>query len=833
MSFTAPYKQQNYMGEHADDSAALTFIRTVEWDSNKDGTGDPESGMLYYNTGDNALKLYTGSSWEEMSAGAAPNLSAVLSTGNTTNGNDLTVSDGDTLTISADGGSGGSILSIAGVANVVSGGTLAVADGGALTIADLTDCTFTGTPTSPTDPVNKAYVDSVAQGLDWQDSVLDRYDPTGGTPVGPSAGDRYIATATANGWTENNIYEWDGVSTWDETVADEGMACWVEDEDKLYVYSGSTWVTFGSTIDHGNLSGLQGGTSSEYYHLTSAQHTGLTGGGDTSLHTHDGRYYTETELGSTTSSSEGATLIGTADLSNLGSPANVQLALEAADSHVGSSSNPHSVTLDQAYDGGANANIAVDAYDVDWQLAGTSYAFKVTSTNDSVSFTGDGAGNIAGVMNLASLDVDTAGAFSLDAGAASHFTVAAANLTISTTTSGTIAVNSAGAVEVDATGAIGIESSGGKISIGGDAVDQNISIGTDGNREISIGNGIGTGSVSIQAGTGGIGLTADSGNLTLSTTTSGNVILSAAGSLVFSDGNKAGSTYDTDLVLSDASGEWDTFETNFGEVSLLNAINQAYSAVTEDYWNRVGTVLSPQNSGDSLAIVIDDTENAIVATFTQADVTNNPDVVEISNAGSGDSLVLSGAGTRSIVSDNANLSISTTTSGHLSVNAAGTLALGNNASSTVTVGGNATTTTTIGNDAATSVTIRAGGTAGNGLTVNASGVALSASTGDLALSCAAGDDITITAANNAASDVIFGAHSGTVTLNSTSNTGITGFTDNTITGAIAELQGRVKTNAGNPNSSVSGNEGDICIDTTNDVAYINVDGTSTGWAVIG
>jgi hypothetical protein len=58
---------------------------------------------------------------------------------------------------------------------------------------------------------------------------------------------------------------------------------------------------------------------------------------------------------------------------------------------------------------------------------------------------------------------------------------------------------------------------------------------------------------------------------------------SSAGLLSLSDGFQAGSTYGTDLVLSDASAEWDLFEVNFGEVSILNAFNQcAASAVTLD-----------------------------------------------------------------------------------------------------------------------------------------------------------------------------------------------------------------------------------------------------------
>ncbi len=107
-------------------------------------------------------------------------------------------------------------------------------------------------PTSGADAVTKDYVDSKIQGLDWQDSVLDRYDPTGGLPGTPSTGDRYISTATANGWTADYIYEYNGAS-WDETIPDEGAACRVEDEDTQYVYNGASWVKFGTTINHDNL----------------------------------------------------------------------------------------------------------------------------------------------------------------------------------------------------------------------------------------------------------------------------------------------------------------------------------------------------------------------------------------------------------------------------------------------------------------------------------------------------------------------------------------------------------------------------------------------------
>lgn len=57
--------------------------------------------------------------------------------------------------------------------------------------------------------------------------------------------------------------------------------------------------------------------------------------------------------------------------------------------------------------------------------------------------------------------------------------------------------------------------------------------------------------------------------------TSGTAELKSSSTIIFTDGNLAGSTYDTPFNLSDASSEYDDFETEFGEVSLINAIVQA------------------------------------------------------------------------------------------------------------------------------------------------------------------------------------------------------------------------------------------------------------------
>jgi hypothetical protein len=245
-------------------------------------------------------------------------------------------------------------------------------------------------PSNAQDAATKSYVDSLSQGLDWQESVLDK-DLTQ-APGGPTTGDRYIIhrkasanisavnqgtkkltiegdqsanisagdtilvhnstgndgyysvvsvtvvggpsteivvneaipDATADGkvwWTGSaggstwavigpeKIAEYNGAS-WVGTTPNEGMATWVEDENSLYVYNGTPgvgdWVQFGSTVNHNTLSGLQGGTSNQYYHLTSAQQSGLTGGGDigTTYHNHDGIYYRETEFTATDADAE-------------------------------------------------------------------------------------------------------------------------------------------------------------------------------------------------------------------------------------------------------------------------------------------------------------------------------------------------------------------------------------------------------------------------------------------------------------------------------------------------------------------------------------------------
>jgi hypothetical protein len=119
------------------------------------------------------------------------------------------------------------------------------------------------------------YVSNNIDGLDWQNSVLDK-DMTS-PPTGPSEGDRYIVGPSADGgWSGHDgdiaFYR---DSAWVFVVPNEGFCTRVEDEDIEYVYTGTEWISRPASTSHNNLSGLQGGTANEYYHLTSAEYAAL------------------------------------------------------------------------------------------------------------------------------------------------------------------------------------------------------------------------------------------------------------------------------------------------------------------------------------------------------------------------------------------------------------------------------------------------------------------------------------------------------------------------------------------------------------------------------
>ncbi len=92
--------------------------------------------------------------------------------------------------------------------------------------------------------------------------------------------------------------------------SDESDIFWISTTNTFYVFDGVAWQSTGvdtTSIDYAFVSGNDGATD-----VTGAELEELTDGSDTTLHIHDGRYFTESELGSTSAPS-GASLIGIED----------------------------------------------------------------------------------------------------------------------------------------------------------------------------------------------------------------------------------------------------------------------------------------------------------------------------------------------------------------------------------------------------------------------------------------------------------------------------------------------------------------------------------------
>jgi len=154
-----------------------------------------------------------------------------------------------------------------------SNGDLVITDGSGNTVIkhdnSASEWTFeqtvkaTPSPTESNDVAIKDYVDSVAQGLDWQDSVIDEQNTP---PSSPSTGDRYLVDdSPTRDWSghPNEIAEWDG-SQWAFSAPNEAWSVFLEDVDLLKVYDNTNWVAFGSAIDHGALAGLADDDHTQY-----------------------------------------------------------------------------------------------------------------------------------------------------------------------------------------------------------------------------------------------------------------------------------------------------------------------------------------------------------------------------------------------------------------------------------------------------------------------------------------------------------------------------------------------------------------------------------------
>ena len=176
----------------------------------------------------------------------------------------------------------------------------------------------------------------------------------------------------------------------------------------------------------------------------------------------------------------GALTLDSATSISIGANADVPIDIDASSLDIDASG---ALTLDSAtsISIGANADVPVDidASSLDIDASGALTLDSATSIS-------------IGANADVPMDID-ASTLSIDASNTTYFRTTGASMTISTITSGNMIQSSAGTYDLDVSGDLSINSSGGVINIGNDTVSQNINIGTNGTRTITVGkDGVGT-----------------------------------------------------------------------------------------------------------------------------------------------------------------------------------------------------------------------------------------------------------------------------------------------------------------------------------------------------
>lgn len=253
------------------------------------------------------------------------------------------------------------------------------------------------------------------------------------------------------------------------------------------------------------------------------------------------------------------------------------------------------ITLDSA------SSISLDAADnSNFTVVGGDLTLE--STTDTLSLSGGAASSsavviassdVAGGIDIdagtGGITIDSTGAISLDGTASSNFSVSGASVDLSLvsaggqlimnaeeaaanalrmlsvaggldvdtglaidihSTGGNVAMSTAsGTMLLDCTGVLELNSSAGIISVGNDAVNQNINLGTAGARTITIGNGTGATSVVVDSGSGALNLGT---NAVAHTVTLGSV--TGVASTVIQSGTGDVIVTSTDAVTIDSAG---------------------------------------------------------------------------------------------------------------------------------------------------------------------------------------------------------------------------------------------------------------------------------------
>jgi uncharacterized protein (DUF2345 family) len=404
------------------------------------------------------------------------------------------------------------------------------------------------------------------------------------------------------------------------------------------------------------------------------------------------------------------------------------------------------------------------------------------------------------------------GIISLDAQGASNFTVAAAALTLSTTTSGNIDITAADDINMAAAGS----------DIDMDAATLTVDM---------------TGAISLD-GVGASNWTTDSGDVTMSTTTSGDVQIYSIDRLELK-GNNASAPLGGSYLVTDSEDL--TIKTNTSgtlSVNAVAALDMDGTTVTLDGSNGVSIdgsgaasnfsstsqnlTISTITSGtlavtsvaaldmDGTVVTLDGSTS--IGIGTASDVPIDVDASSFTlDASSGFSI--DGTGASNVTAASGALTIATTTSGALNLTAAddmnllatgsdidmdaATLTVDMTAGISLDAGAASNFTTSAGAitiDAAGS-TVLVDSASGTTIDADAGGVTLQATAGNISLTSPAASDVVLTATDNASSDISFQAHGSAVIEFNGATTGDAGdkdlastFTATNIIGALNELK---------------------------------------------
>ena len=78
------------------------------------------------------------------------------------------------------------------------------------------------------------------------------YDASGSLPASPINGERYICSVSGNGWTENNVYLYNG-STYTEIIPPTNRNYYLESDSLTYTFDGTNWIAADVTTGAGRV----------------------------------------------------------------------------------------------------------------------------------------------------------------------------------------------------------------------------------------------------------------------------------------------------------------------------------------------------------------------------------------------------------------------------------------------------------------------------------------------------------------------------------------------------------------------------------------------------